>query len=105
MIASSCETSWQKAAEIGKGPPYPRRRTRRPGDGGPIVIRADELDTSADAGGGGTAERKIEVLDKDEERRFVVGRTGKRIRVPWARNLLATEEELFSEMEKLGLDG
>ena len=94
-IAGACETSWERAAEMGRGPPY-QRRTRRPGDDGPIVLDG-EGEGGWDSGGavkGGAA--------RGDENRFVVVGS---VRVPWAKNLLASEEELRVDMERVGLGG
>ncbi|CAO2652798.1 Nn.00g022090.m01.CDS01 [Neocucurbitaria sp. VM-36] len=42
MIARGCETAWEKAASLGRGPPY-TRRTRRVGEKGPLIL--DELNS------------------------------------------------------------
>jgi hypothetical protein len=38
VIARACETSWERAAEAGRGPPYEGRKTRPHGEDGPIVM-------------------------------------------------------------------
>lgn len=37
IIARGCETAWEKAASMGRGPPY-SRRTRRLGEEGPLLL-------------------------------------------------------------------
>ncbi|KAF1843348.1 uncharacterized protein K460DRAFT_143852 [Cucurbitaria berberidis CBS 394.84] len=46
MIARGCETSWEKAASMGRGPPY-SRRTRRVGEKGPLVLDMTNPDGGA----------------------------------------------------------
>ncbi|KAF2002276.1 hypothetical protein P154DRAFT_553189, partial [Amniculicola lignicola CBS 123094] len=50
VIARSCETSWEKAAEMGRGPAY-TRRTRRFGEEGSVV-----LDPTVDGETGGSSD-------------------------------------------------
>lgn len=114
VIARSCETSWQKAAELGRGPPYSRRRTRQFGEDGPVALDADG---SGEGGWGGEKvfgnaserrgserhERMPREQWESQDKRFVVKyRTGF---VPWAMNVLATEEDLRVGMERVGLNG
>jgi hypothetical protein len=108
VIARSCETSWEKAAELGRGPAYERRRTRRFGEEGPVALDdervkmgrgtrwEDTQDTVHD-------ERARPGAGEGEERGFVVGRRAVREMVPWAKNILATDEDLRVEMERVGL--
>ncbi|KAF1948481.1 hypothetical protein CC80DRAFT_300256 [Byssothecium circinans] len=103
VIARSCETSWEKAAEMGKGPPYPQRMTRPIGEPGPIVIGADETGRAGGGWGGGAVRGGAGMHDRSEEMRFVVRRSGQKVRVPWAKNLLSTEEQLRADMEGMGL--
>lgn len=42
IIARGCETAWDRAAEMGRGPPY-KRRTRRAGEEGPLVLDIDDI--------------------------------------------------------------
>ncbi|KAJ4288437.1 hypothetical protein N0V90_011672 [Kalmusia sp. IMI 367209] len=95
VIARACETSWEKAAEAGRGPPYFGRKTRPHGEEGPIV-----LDGEGDEGGWGGG--GIVRWEGGDTQRYV--RRGK-IVVPWAKNLLASEEELRAEMENVELGG
>lgn len=112
IIAGSCETAWEKAAGMGRGPPY-ARRTRRFGERGPLEVDADAKDVRSrghsqqyvwkevgENGQGG--ERRLQE-DREggesEERRFVV----KNPQPPWAMNLLGTEEDLRASMERVGL--
>jgi hypothetical protein len=107
-IARSCETSWEKAAEMGKGPPY-KRRTRRFHQPGPVHLD-DGSDGSGGEGsatgwggekvgsGGDRAQREAE-----DDRRFTMMYRGGQ--VPWAMNLLATDEDLRVGLERVGLDG
>jgi hypothetical protein len=39
IIARGCETAWEKAASMGRGPPY-ERRTRRVGEEGPVELES-----------------------------------------------------------------
>jgi hypothetical protein len=88
IIAKGCETAWEKAAEMGRGPPY-RRRTEK-------VRVADDGEEENDRGGNRNQGRIQEV---DTEMRFVV----KSRPPPWALNLLGTEEDLRVGMERFGL--
>jgi hypothetical protein len=47
VIARGCETAWEKAAALGRGPPY-TRRTRRAYEEGPLL--RDDGGAGADAG-------------------------------------------------------
>lgn len=144
VIARSCETSWEKAAEMGRGPPYERRRTRRFGEEGPVSLDPEDSggggggwggekiirnaaggsdggpgmggaglgDGEGRAGWGGSGGGSIDMKKSERdmmdaayegEKRFVVKyQTGS---VPWAMNLLATEEDLRVGMERVGLNG
>jgi hypothetical protein len=118
-IARSCETTWERAADAGRGPPYDRRRTRKFGEEGPV-----DLDTPSHTANEGrvregtfkgqwpvedirehvelgwTRERQLWEAD-GQDRRFVVKyATGM---VPWAKNLLATDEDLRVDMEKVDI--
>ncbi|KAH9876829.1 hypothetical protein IAQ61_002190 [Plenodomus lingam] len=114
IIARGCETAWEKAASMGRGPPY-KRRTRRPGEEGPLVL--EEIATVAnwrskekdDYGKGARVDEEVQDLEGQSpggvkgssggDNRFVV-----KSRVsPWALNLLGTEEELRAGMERFGL--
>jgi hypothetical protein len=99
IIARGCETAWQKAADMGRGPPY-QRRTRKVGEEGPIEVdsrsntwsdRTDAVSGSEGAVGGNGG--------RVPERGFVV----KSRPPPWAMNLLGTEEDLRVGMERVGL--
>lgn len=99
IIARGCETAWQKAADMGRGPPY-TRRTRKVGEEGPIELesrsntwsdRTDDI--SGSEGMVSSDERMV------SERGFVV----KSRPPPWALNLLGTEEDLRAGMERVGL--
>ena len=106
-IARSCETAWERAAEAGRGPPYEARKTRRYNEEGPIVLDGEggdgrdggSVSRDGKGGWGGTGVLKV-ARAEGEEWGFVVG-----LRVPWAKNLLATEEELRADMEKVDLGG
>ena len=106
IIARGCETAWEKAAAMGRGPPY-ERRTRRIGEQGPLV-----LDPMAPQGSSSWRERDGDAFGKgagqqmggtgrerNEEKGFIV-----KSRIPpWAMNLLGTEEDLRVGMERVGL--
>ncbi|PSN69199.1 hypothetical protein BS50DRAFT_632992 [Corynespora cassiicola Philippines] len=111
VIARACETSYEKAADMGKGPPY-KRRTRRMGEPGPIVIDAEGTTESQGWNGGsvhntssnrGRAQTWHEVDDKtgNGDTRFIVKYHGGK--APWAMNLLSTDEDLMAGMEKFGI--
>ena len=53
-IARSVETGWERAAGAGRGPEYRRRRTRRAGEEGPVVLGEEER---VDDGEGGVEVR------------------------------------------------
>lgn len=112
IIARGIETSWEKAAQLGRGPPY-KRRTRRIGEQGPLVLDTEELDSSEeqktwrsrekdDYGKGGrfgTREVWEEKEGGSRERGYVM----KTVILPYAMNLLGTEEDLRESMERVGL--
>jgi hypothetical protein len=98
MIARGCETSWEKAAEMGRGPPY-ERLTLRVGDEG-----TGEADKRGMGKGDGRARpygaaRDINEKMRGDDMRFVV----KGALPSWALNLLGTEEDLRVGMERFGL--
>lgn len=103
VIARGVETSWERAAQMGRGPPY-KRRTRRAGEHGPLVLeneraspstwRQKEGENAIDKG-----TRMEEVVEDDGERRFAV----KSRMVTWAKNVFGTEEDLRAGMEKVEL--
>jgi hypothetical protein len=120
VIARSCETSWERAADAGRGPPYDRRRTRRFGEEGPLLLDTHvstgrEQNTFRGPGEvgnlsavrehvelGWTTERQLWEAD-GRERRFVVKyKTGM---VPWAMNLLGTDEDLRVGMQNVEIEG
>lgn len=88
-IAKGCETAWEKAAEMQRGPPY-QRRTKR-------VVRATSDDDEEENVQEDNKDRG-RIQEIDTEKRFVV-----KIRPPWAMNLLGTEEDLRAAMERVGL--
>ncbi|KAF2824471.1 hypothetical protein CC86DRAFT_384095 [Ophiobolus disseminans] len=118
IIARGCETSWEKAAAMGRGPPY-ERRTRRIGEEGPLVLdpmnpqgSSNWRERDGDAFGKGAARgsgqerpsdirgpRRYDERARNEERGFIV----KSRITPWAMNLLGTEEDLRVGMERVGL--
>lgn len=103
VIARGVETSWERAAQMGRGPPY-KRRTRRAGEDGPLVLEEDSGSPNTwrhiegeNAMGKGT--RIEEVIEDVGERRFLV----KPRMVTWAKNVFGTEEDLRTGMERIGL--
>lgn len=90
IIAKGCETAWEKAAEIGRGPPY-KRRTEK--------MQVADVETEVNEGGVKGKEREEGRVQEIGETRFVV----KRGPPPWAMNLLGTEEDLRVGMERFGL--
>ncbi|KAH7062882.1 hypothetical protein BKA63DRAFT_188418 [Paraphoma chrysanthemicola] len=111
IIARGCETSWERAASIGRGPPY-QRRTRRVGEEGPLVLEETELENSGDwrkkegdASGQGAgrvsdaAGARRQSNNGSTERGFVVTSRPK----PWALNVFGTDEDLTEGMERVGL--
>ncbi|RMZ73313.1 C6 finger domain [Pyrenophora seminiperda CCB06] len=96
IIARGCETAWEKAAEMGRAPPYVRRTNpiRKTFENGQYVDRWEDDGTKMER-------NWVQKRQADEqETRFVVksGWTG-----TWAVNLLGTEEDLRMGMEKFGL--
>ncbi|KAH6864091.1 hypothetical protein B0T12DRAFT_479364 [Alternaria alternata] len=89
IIAKGCETAWEKAAEMGRGPPY-KRRTKR--------VQAVSVDMEEEETGGRNREQG-RVQEIHGETRYVV----KKRPPPWAMNLLGTEEDLRAGMERFGL--
>jgi hypothetical protein len=129
VIARACETAWERAGEIGQGPPY-RRRTRRFGESEDTENYAEdspgtkkrkgaaienllrrqpppERDAAAGAevqGDEGVRQHRANAGKWDEkERRYVVKhRSGY---VPWAMNVMADDEDLMIGMGKVDLGG
>lgn len=121
IIARGCETSWERAASMGRGPPY-KRRTRAIGESGPLLLdpeddlgqnwRSKEKDAygkgwrdgaglrdATQYGGSGNGSEEGFEEEGSSDTRFIV----KSSRPTWAMNLLGTEEELRAGMEKVGL--
>jgi hypothetical protein len=99
IIARGCETAWQKAADMGRGPPY-QRRTRKAGEEGPIELDSRSNTWSDRADASFRPEGVVSsVGGRVTERGFVV----KSQPPPWAMNLLGTEEDLRVGMERVGL--
>lgn len=116
IIARGCETAWEKAAGMGRGPPYVRR-TRRTEEEGSLMLEAGGAKNwrakEKSAMGQGTREVGNEGEDRytgregegrtrergDVDQRFVV----KSRLAPWAMNILGTEEDLRTGMEKVRL--
>lgn len=109
VIARGCESAWEKAACMGRGPSYVRR-TRRFGEKGSLVLDEDAQNdrghnqqyvyagrqgTQGNTGGHENSARNVEGI---EEMRYVVARRPP----PWAMNLLGTEEDLRASMERVG---
>jgi hypothetical protein len=117
QVARACETSWEKAAEIGRGPPYVRRTkvfeenlVHGPGffdDSSIWREKEGRMAGGVGAGGGlgheneahGAASRGAEDMSENRERGYVM----KTMVSPWARNLLGTEEDFRGGMERVGL--
>ena len=112
-VARGVETSWERAAQMGSGPPY-KRRTRRMGEEGSLVLEEEEEEEEQEERAspptwrhkeGDSAVRKGARMEEipdpsgQEERRFL---TRPRM-VTWARNVLGTEEDLQAGMERVGL--
>ena len=108
IIARGCETAWERAADMGRGPPY-ERRTRRVGEEGPLVLDlgdsnwrerdGDAFGKGATLGSVGSMSTGRGSREWNEERGFVVRGAMK----PWALNLLGTEEDLRVGLERVGL--
>ncbi|KAF2626467.1 hypothetical protein BU25DRAFT_99806 [Macroventuria anomochaeta] len=105
IIARGVETSWEKAAQMGRGPPY-KRRTRRVGEEGPLVLEEEGASPpnwrhKEENNAMGKGARMEEVVDERglDERRFLV----KPRMVTWAKNVFGTEEDLQAGMERVGL--
>ncbi|KAF2748876.1 hypothetical protein M011DRAFT_518479 [Sporormia fimetaria CBS 119925] len=98
VIARSCETAWERAAEAGRGPPYGPRRTNRFGDD----RSAEKQPTNTEGDGSLATHRKADNWDENERRFVVRHRKGY---LPWAMNLLADEEDLRVGMEAMGVSG
>ncbi|KAK7188258.1 C6 finger domain-containing protein [Paraphaeosphaeria sporulosa] len=99
VIARACETSWERAAEAGRGPRYEGRKTRPYGEDGPIVL--DGEGDEGGWGGGGVVRGRVFTVISDDARYTAMGS----VRVPWAKNVLASEEELRADMERVELKG
>ncbi|KAF2442723.1 hypothetical protein P171DRAFT_48486 [Karstenula rhodostoma CBS 690.94] len=99
VIARACESTWERAAEAGRGPPYEGRKTRPYGEDGPIVI--DGEGDERGWGGGSIVRGKTLFVPSDDATYITMGN----VKVPWAKNLLASEEELRADMERVKLKG
>jgi hypothetical protein len=99
---------------MGRGPPYERRQTKR--------VELMEMNPSPNAsggggsggwGGGGIVRNAGGTVDawqakqkeKEDEKRYVHVVKYDQGFVPWAMNILATEEDLRVGMERVGLHG
>jgi hypothetical protein len=103
VIARGVETSWERASQMGRGPPY-KRRTRRVGEEGPLVLDEENASPSTwrhkeGENAVGKGARMEEVIQDEGERRFLV----KPRMVTWAKNVFGTEEDLQAGMERVGL--
>ena len=124
QVARACETSWEKAAEIGRGPPYVRRTkvfeenlVNGPGFFDDSTIWREKEGRMAGGVGGivgegasaggvgyvseahGAVSRDAEGMAENRERGYVL----KSMASPWTRNLLGTEEDFRGGMERVGL--
>lgn len=97
-IARSCETMWEKSAEAGRGPPYTERKTRPHGEEGSIVLDGQ---MEGGWGGGGIVRGTGEPFTLADG---YASTAVEKVRVPWAKNLLASEEELRVDMARVKLD-
>lgn len=102
VIARGVETSWERAAEMGRGPPY-KRRTRRVGEEGSLVLdeESDQLNWRRKEGDNaiGKGASVEEVVEEHGDRRFLV----KTRMVTWAKNVFGTEDDLEAGMERVEL--
>ncbi|KAF2999782.1 hypothetical protein E8E13_005634 [Curvularia kusanoi] len=101
IIARGVETSWERAAQMGRGPPY-KRRTRRAGEEGPLVLEEEDSwrhKEGNNAVGQGTKVEEVIELDASDEKRYLV----KPKVVTWAKNVIGIEEDLEAEMERVRL--
>jgi hypothetical protein len=92
IIAQGCETAWERAAKVGKGPKY-ERRTKRVGEEGPLMREdmGERVEMRRGGGGGGG--------NKNLERGYVM-----KTKAPlWPMNLLGTEEDLRGGLERVGI--
>ncbi|CAI6337181.1 unnamed protein product [Periconia digitata] len=101
-IARGCETAWERASEMGRGPPYKRKRTRAVGEKGPIVIDEESEAAMGDSmSGGAVRSSEGSASGATGEWGFVVGKGGQRHHTPWAMNLLATEQDIRLQMDRV----
>lgn len=106
IIARGVETSWERAAQMGRGPPY-KRRTRRVGEEGPLVLEEEDMGSSNwrnqevdDVGKGSQMQsHEVEEQSGQGETRYLM----KPRMVTWAKNVFGTEEDLQAGMERVGL--
>ncbi|KAF2019271.1 hypothetical protein BU24DRAFT_341519 [Aaosphaeria arxii CBS 175.79] len=96
VVARAIETSWEKTGEMGRGPAYPNRITR--------AFGMDEEDSDEDGDGEGENAPSMDGNVGGEERRFVVRHRGGGL-VPWAMNVLATDEDLRVGIDRMGIGG
>ena len=81
LIASGCERSWIRAAEMGKGPPYQRTMN--------VAAKDDRV-----AGRGRDPVSKMYPPKDNNDRRFITVNPG--TRVYWALGILSAEEDMKS---------
>lgn len=106
IIARGVETSWERAAQMGRGPPY-KRRTRRVGEEGPLVIEEEGGSPSAtwrhkepdSAVGQGAMTQEAIDSGAENDRRYLV----KPRMVTWAKNVFGNEEDLASGLNGIQL--
>jgi hypothetical protein len=103
MIAHGCETSWEKAAASGRGPPYqrlkPHNRGARPESRSPGSDLHGQLPVRTRPGQRpGTEEvREDDEVDDLRDRKYAATNPG--TRVHWAMGLLGGEDDLRKEKE------
>ncbi|UPX20907.1 uncharacterized protein EKO05_0011119 [Ascochyta rabiei] len=107
IIARGVETSWERAAQMGRGPPY-KRRTRKANEEGPLVLEEEEEEGAnppnwrhkePDAVGKGSTMQEVAEQSGSEEKRYLV----RPRMVTWAKNVFGTEEDLQAGMERIKL--
>ncbi|KAF9694242.1 hypothetical protein EKO04_007819 [Ascochyta lentis] len=104
IIARGVETSWERAAEMGRGPPY-KRRTRKVNEEGPLVLEEEGASPpnwrhkETDDVGKGSQMQEVAEQGGSEEKRYLI----KPRMVTWAKNVFGTEEDLQAGMERVGL--
>ena len=91
IMANGCETSWIKAAALGRGPPYTRHVRPEESEDPRLNGRWEELDPDSNAD---------DADQNDENDRRLIGKQAQ-ARLTWAVGVMGTENDLRSDPREL----